>query len=454
MAYLSINPTDLQFIAEFENISDAELEVKLNTSSKAFLNWKKLSLNQKLDYVKKIADVLLQNRQFHAETISREMGKPITQSIMEIEKCAALCDYYCQNAEKLLESNVFTDAHKNSLVVYEPMGIVYGVMPWNFPYWQVFRFFIPNIILGNCCLLKHASNVPLCASNIEKIVLDAGVPEGVFSNLFINYLQSETVIAYPSVCGVTLTGSEAAGAKVAELAGKNIKKSVLELGGSDPFIVLPDADLKEAVKTGVFARMQNAGQSCIASKRFLIHEDVYQKFLTDYIIAINELKIGDPLDENTDLGPLARPYLLHELISQIDRSVAGGASIACGGKMLQNDKLFFLPTILENVTKDCPAYHEEIFGPVAVFFKFKSLDEAIELANDTEFGLGASIWTANYEIAMSLARQIDTGTVAVNGLVKSYPALPFGGIKKSGYGRELGEAGLKEFANSKTINLF
>jgi len=454
MAYQSINPADFKLLAEFVCISDSELNDKLNKSVAAYQFWSKTDIKFRLNLIRKIAEKLMSDFQFHAELISLEMGKPITQSKMEIQKCAALCHYYCEKAEELLKPIHYQENDRKSMIVFEPMGIVYGVMPWNFPYWQVFRFFIPNLILGNVCLLKHASNVPQCALNIEKVVSEAGVQEGVFANLFINYNQSEAVINHPAVCGVTLTGSEAAGAKVAELAGKNIKKSVLELGGSDPFIVLPDANLDKAVEIGIFARMQNAGQSCIAAKRFIIHEQVYDEFRHKYIAAAEKMKIGNPLDTETDLGPLARPYLLDELVAQIEKSVNMGATIATGGKILHKNKLFFEPTVIENVTEGMPAFHEEIFGPVAVFFKFKTLEEAIELANITEFGLGASVWTQNIEQGLKLAGQINSGIVAVNGLVKSSPDLPFGGTKKSGFGRELGEAGLKEFSNIKTINIF
>jgi len=454
MTYKSINPATLEKLGEFPLLDNTLLEDKLKISKNVFLTWKNLSIDERLRYVKEIGLLLKSDLVYHAKLISTEMGKPFTQAKTEIEKCILLCDFYFDNAKSLIKDKEFNENGKLSYITYEPMGIIYGIMPWNFPYWQVFRFFIPNIILGNTTLLKHASNVPQCALAIEKIVKSAGVPDGVFTNLFIDYQQSEKVISFDGVCGVTLTGSEMAGSKVAELAGKNLKKTVLELGGSDPFIVFDDADIDKAVEIGLFARMQNAGQSCIASKRFLIHQSVFDNFTEKFILACNNLKMDSPLSEDTELGPLANPYLLEELENQVNTSVRLGAKVLCGGGVLEKGRLFYKPTVITDVNQGMPLFKEEVFGPVAVFFKFNSDVEAIELANNTEFGLGASVWTKNIEKAMKVAKNIVTGTVAINGLVKSDPKLPFGGVKKSGFGRELGELGLKEFANIKTINVF
>lgn len=454
MTYKSINPATLEKLGEFPLLDNTLLEDKLKISKNVFLTWKNLSIDERLRYVKEIGLHLKSDLVYHAKLISTEMGKPFTQAKTEIEKCILLCDFYFDNAKSLIKDKEFNENGKLSYITYEPMGIIYGIMPWNFPYWQVFRFFIPNIILGNTTLLKHASNVPQCALAIEKIVKSAGVPDGVFTNLFIDYQQSEKVISFDGVCGVTLTGSEMAGSKVAELAGKNLKKTVLELGGSDPFIVFDDADIDKAVEIGLFARMQNAGQSCIASKRFLIHQSVFDNFTEKFILACNNLKMDSPLSEDTELGPLANPYLLEELENQVNTSVRLGAKVLCGGGVLEKGRLFYKPTVITDVNQGMPLFKEEVFGPVAVFFKFNSDVEAIELANSTEFGLGASVWTKNIEKAMKVAKNIVTGTVAINGLVKSDPKLPFGGVKKSGFGRELGELGLKEFANIKTINVF
>jgi len=454
MTYKSINPATLEKLGEFPLLDNTLLEDKLKISKNVFLTWKNISIDERLRYVKEIGLHLKSDLVYHAKLISTEMGKPFTQAKTEIEKCILLCDFYFDNAKSLIKDKEFNENGKLSYITYEPMGIIYGIMPWNFPYWQVFRFFIPNIILGNTTLLKHASNVPQCALAIEKIVKSAGVPDGVFTNLFIDYQQSEKVISFDGVCGVTLTGSEMAGSKVAELAGKNLKKTVLELGGSDPFIVFDDADIDKAVEIGLFARMQNAGQSCIASKRFLIHQSVFDNFTEKFILACNNLKMDSPLSEDTELGPLANPYLLEELENQVNTSVRLGAKVLCGGGVLEKGRLFYKPTVITDVNQGMPLFKEEVFGPVAVFFKFNSDVEAIELANSTEFGLGASVWTKNIEKAMKVAKNIVTGTVAINGLVKSDPKLPFGGVKKSGFGRELGELGLKEFANIKTINVF
>jgi len=454
MAYRSFNPATLTLMKTFKEISDSDLHEKLEKGWNSFLHWERTALNERLLYLNKLSGLLLKRKEDLAALITMEMGKPIQQSRAEIEKCALLCDYYFENAPSLLQEIHYPSNAKKSIVTYNPTGIIYGVMPWNFPFWQVFRFFIPNIVLGNTTLLKHASNVPQCAEAIGKTVSEAGVPEGVFQNLFISYTQSDQVITSPYVQGVTLTGSESAGARVAALAGKHIKKSVLELGGSDPFIVLEDADLDLAVETALIARMQNAGQSCIAAKRFIVHKSVYDLFTEKFIKAVKQIKIGDPMNENTFMGPMATENLVRELEDQLSSSVTMGARILTGGQRVKAGLLYFEPTIIDNVKKGMPAYDQEVFGPLASLFKVHNMDEALTLANDTEFGLGASVWTTDQEKALYMAKCIRTGTVAINGGVRSEPRIPFGGTKKSGYGRELADLGLKEFSNIKTINIF
>lgn len=454
MNYESINPYTTDLIKSYDFIRDDELENKLQIAVQAYSKWRRTSTAMRKELVESLAAVFKKELEFHSRLISVEMGKPIRQARAENEKCIRLCDYYAQNFASILKSQEVPSHAKRSFISYEPLGIVFAIMPWNFPYWQVFRYLIPNLLLGNTSLLKHASNVPQCAIHLEKLFLDAGFPEGVFMNLFISHQQAEKVIQTPEICGVTLTGSELAGSKIAALAGKYIKKTVLELGGSDPFIVLEDADLELTAKNAVFARMQNTGQSCIASKRFIIMKPVYNEFIELFKREITQQVIGDPLDENTDIGPLARAYLLEELETQVNGSVQMGAEILLGGQRHVAGKWFYSPTVLANIRPGMPAYAEEMFGPVAAVFAVNSADQAVSLANDTDFGLGASVWTQDEEKALKIASEIITGTVSVNGVVKSNPQLPFGGVKKSGFGRELADFGLKEFANIKTINIF
>lgn len=455
MEYRSINPYNSKLLNAYRVLTNDELDRKLNLSSKAFSRWSKEQLSVRLKLVKSVGSLLSDERNKHAEIISLEMGKPITQSLSEIDKCVSLCYYYADVAQDALSSKIFfSTSTKKSIVKYQPIGIVFGVMPWNFPYWQVFRFLIPNLTLGNTTLLKHASNVPQCADEMESLFLRAGFSEGVFQNLFINYKQAEKVIEFKDVWGATLTGSEKAGSHIASLAGKNIKKSVLELGGSDPFIVLKDANIEKAVSFGLTARMQNTGQSCIAAKRFIVQESVYDDFVECFKEKAQKLVLGDPLDESTEIGPIAREYLLYELEGQVKSTIERGATLICGGSRFDKNKNFYKPTIISNIGKNCPAYYEEIFGPVALMFKFNESKDAIELANDSQFGLGATVWSENIDEAEQIALNLNAGTVAINGMVKSAPELPFGGVKKSGYGRELSEIGLFEFANMKTINLY
>jgi succinate-semialdehyde dehydrogenase/glutarate-semialdehyde dehydrogenase len=379
------------------------------------------------------------------------MGKPISQAIAEIEKCVWVCEYYAAHARRILSEEIIeTDALQSS-VRFNPLGIVLAIMPWNFPFWQVFRFAAPALMAGNAGLLKHASNVPLCALAIEELFYDAGFPQNVFRTLLIGSSHVEEVITNTKVKAVTLTGSEPAGKQVAEACGKVLKKSVMELGGSDPFIVLDDANIDCAVQIAVAARNMNNGQSCIAAKRFIVTEKVYGEFENKFITLMKNVQVGDPTKAETEVGPIAREDLLNELEMQIQLSVQKGAIVLCGGKRIKSEGYFLEPTILSNVLPGMPAYEEELFGPVASLIKAKDEDDALRIANDSRYGLGASLWTNDIEHAKELANVLECGSVFINGMVKSDPRLPFGGIKYSGYGRELSHYGIKEFLNIKTV---
>ncbi len=421
---------------------------KINTAATAFQRWKKTALTERIQHIKNLKAKLLENKKEYAEWISKEMGKPITQSIAEVEKCGLLCDYYIHNAPTFLQGRTITTEATESYVTYEPLGVLLGVMPWNFPLWQVFRFAIPSIVAGNTVVVKHASNVPETAQIIETLCRDSGLPEGIYQNLPISSKEVADIIANPHIKAVSLTGSENAGIAVATEAAKHLKKSVLELGGSNAFIVCEDADLEKAVSTAVNARMQNAGQSCIAGKRFLIQETIYDSFLEKYKNALGQLKMGDPMDPTTQIGPMARVDLAQEVENQVQQSVAMGAVIAFGGT---RNEAYFDPTIITNITKDMPVFNEEVFGPVAALVAFKNLDEAISISNTSRFGLGVSVFTQNIDRIKTRIADFEEGAVFINEMVKSDPRLPFGGIKKSGYGRELSEEGIHEFVNIKTV---
>ena len=410
--------------------------------------WEKTSLNDRLAYLPALASLLLENKEEYAKAITTEMHKPISQSIAEIEKCALLCKYYYENAETFLATkSIKTDASE-SFVTYEPMGVILGIMPWNFPFWQVFRFAVPTLIAGNTVVVKHASNVPKCAEFIESIFEKARFPKGCYQNLSISSQEVAAVIANPIIKAVSLTGSEQAGIAVAAEAGKQLKKCVLELGGNNAFIILEDANLDKAVATAVNARMQNAGQSCIAAKRFLVHENIAKDFVDKFKVAVQNLKIGNPLDKETQIASLARVDLTEELEKQVQQSIQMGAQLILGGK---RNNAFYEPTILTNVTPQMPVFHEETFGPVAAITTFKTIEEAIALSNESQFGLGVSIFTRDIDFIKTKISAFKEGAVFINEMVKSDPRLPFGGIKKSGYGRELSEEGIKEFVNIKTV---
>ncbi len=451
MSIVSINPANGKVIRKFDEFSLEKVFSIIDEVQKDYESWRKLSYSARSKFLFNVAETLRKNKRKYAEIMTNEMGKPITQAEAEVEKSAWVCEYYAENAERFLSHEfVETDASE-SYVRFDPIGIVLAVMPWNFPFWQVFRFAAPALMAGNAGILKHASNVPMSALAIEEIFRESGLPENIFRTLLIGSKPVPEIIKHPLVKAATLTGSEPAGSRVAELAGKEIKKTVLELGGSDPFIVLEDADIDEAVNVGVTARLINNGQSCIAAKRFIYVEKIAEEFETKFVEKMKAVKVGDPMNEETELGPIAREDLLLELHEQVQTSVKQGAKILLGGERLNREGAFYPATVLANVQKGMLAYKEELFGPVAIFIKVKDEAEAIKVANDTNFGLGASIWTQNIKHAKELVGEIHSGAVFVNGLVKSDPRLPFGGTKRSGYGRELSHYGIKEFVNIKTV---
>lgn len=447
----SINPFTEEVIAEYKELNSEEIEQRLVLAENAFGAWRKTNFVERKEKMLVLARLLREQKREMAEIATREMGKPITQSIAEVEKCAMLCEYYAQNAEYILKEEYITTDASESFVRFDPIGIVLAVMPWNFPYWQVLRFIVPAAMAGNVGVLKHASNVQGCAGAIERIFLEAGFPEGVFQNLSIVSSQVEAVVRDARIKAVTLTGSEYAGRKVAEVAGDEVKHSVLELGGSDPFIVLSDANLDLVEKMAPIARLQNCGQSCIAAKRFIVVESIAQEFLKRFKNSFENYIVGDPMDEKTQMGPMVNESSCDEIQKQVQDSIAAGAVLVTGGKRLEGKGFFYAPTILSNVKKGMRAYSEEMFGPLASVIVVQDENEAIKVANDTSFGLGSSIWTADIQKAKELARHIHAGNVFINAIVKSDPRLPFGGIGRSGYGRELSHYGIKEFVNIKTV---
>ena len=451
MAIASVNPATGETVATFEPLTRQDVEQKLQRAAEAFAINRARSFADRAARMRRVASLLEARAADYARTITVEMGKPIKAAVAEVQKCANVCRFYAEHAEAYLaDEHVKTDA-RESYIRFEPLGPVLAVMPWNFPFWQVFRFAAPALMAGNVGLLKHASNVPQSALAIDEIFREAGFDRGEFQTLLISADQVGWLLDDERVKAATLTGSEAAGASVASAAAKQIKKSVLELGGSDPFVVMPTANLDEAVKIGIKARIVNNGQSCIAAKRFILHEEIADAFESKFVAAMQALTLGDPLDENVDVGPLAMAQIVDDLEKQVNESVAAGAKLLTGGKRVAMPGNFFAPTVLSDIPPDAPAYSEETFGPVASLFRIRDLAEAIALANATPFGLGASVWTTDMAEAKELVAGIESGQVFVNAMVASDPRIPFGGTKHSGFGRELGEYGIREFVNVKTV---
>jgi acyl-CoA reductase-like NAD-dependent aldehyde dehydrogenase len=447
----SINPATGEELASFDEFTPDQVEEALSRADAAFREWRERSFAERATPMRKAAEVLRRRKSELARLITLEMGKPIGEAEAEIEKCAWNCEFYAEQAEHFLaDERVETNA-QDSYVAYEPLGVVLAVMPWNFPFWQVIRFAAPAVMAGNAAVLKHASNVPQCALAVEQVFREAGFPDGLFRTVLVGGAAVERIIEDPRVKAVTLTGSSEVGEKVASAAGRNLKKQVLELGGSDPFIVLKDADLRAAAEMAAKARFQNTGQSCIAAKRFIVEQSVADEFEQLFKEAAGKLKVGDPLDPETRIGPLARADLLDALEEQVEESVRRGARVVLGGKRLDGRGYFFEPTVLTGVDREMPAFRQETFGPVAAVIRAQDEREALELANDSEYGLGASLWTRDLERGRRLARKVESGSVFINGMVASDPRLPFGGVKRSGYGRELSSFGIREFTNIQTI---
>ena len=447
----AINPATGELIHEYPEHDELELNERLAKAQEAFNSWRRFDFEERARHLSAVADRLRENTDRLARLITEEMGKPIAASESEVDKCAWGCDFYAENAQRFLApENVGTDASK-SFVRYDPLGPVLAIMPWNFPYWQFFRFAAPALMAGNVALLKHAGNVPGSALAIEAVFNEAGVPDGVMSTLLVSSERAKLLIGHPAVRAVTLTGSDRAGREVASEAGRCLKKAVLELGGSDPFIVLDDVDPAEAGKQAAKARTINSGQSCIAAKRFIVDDSIADRFEEEFVRAMEGLKVGDPMDQGTDVGPMAREDLLDSLDEQVRRTVEAGAQLRTGGHRIDGKGWFYAPTVLTGVEPGMAAFDEETFGPVAAVIRAKDPAHAVELANRSQFGLGASVWTADPARGEDLAAEIDSGSVFVNGIVKSDPRLPFGGVKSSGYGRELAEVGIREFVNIKTV---
>jgi succinate-semialdehyde dehydrogenase/glutarate-semialdehyde dehydrogenase len=451
VAIASINPATGETLRSFDPHGDAEVERRLALAAGLAPGWKAASFGERAGRLQRAAELLEARKPEWARIMTLEMGKPIGAAIAEVEKCAWACRFYAENAERFLADELVATDASRSFVRYDPLGPVLAIMPWNFPFWQVFRFAAPALLAGNVGLLKHASNVPQCALAIEDIFRQAGYPEGAFQTLLVGSERVAALIDDPRVAAVTLTGSEGAGVSVGRSAGAQIKKAVLELGGSDPFLVMPSADVAAAAATAVKARTINNGQSCIAAKRFIVHQDVAAEFERVFVEKMRALKVGDPADPSVEIGPLATPAIAAEVHDLVERSVAAGARLVLGGKRLERPGNYYAPTVLADVPQGSPAAVEEIFGPVASLFRVKSLDEAIFVANQTRFGLGASAWTRDEAERERLIRGIEAGAVFINGMVKSDPRLPFGGIKRSGFGRELAVQGIREFVNVKSV---
>jgi succinate-semialdehyde dehydrogenase / glutarate-semialdehyde dehydrogenase len=452
MAIETINPASGERLRTFEPEGPAAIEEKLASAAAAFGSWSRRPVAERATIVRRAGEILEAERERFGRLMTLEMGKLIGAAEQEAEKCADGCRYYADHGEEFLRPEIVAESPGGrDAVFFQALGAVLAVMPWNFPFWQVIRFAAPALVAGNVGLLKHASNVPQCALAIEELFRRAGAPPGVFQTLLIGSDRVGALIADDRVAAVTVTGSEAAGRSIAAAAGAHLKKSVLELGGSDPFLVLPSADLDRAVATAVKARIVNSGQSCIAAKRFIVADAIYDRFAERFVAAMEALAVGDPMDSRTEVGPLATPAILDEVATQVERSVAAGARLLTGGRRVPGPGNFYPPTVLADIPPTAPAACEEVFGPVAALFRVAGIDQAIELANGTHFGLGAAAWTRDPAEAERLARQLEAGSVFINGMVASDARFPFGGVKRSGYGRELARFGLREFVNIKTV---
>ncbi|HEX6626772.1 MAG TPA: NAD-dependent succinate-semialdehyde dehydrogenase [Gemmatimonadaceae bacterium] len=453
MSIATINPANGQKIKSFEPHSPSQVDTALDRAVSAFEQHRRTSFAERASRMRKVAGLLEKECRELGRLMTLEVGKPIKAAVAEAEKCATACNYYADNAERFLADEPVEMEGGRNWITFQPLGVVLAIMPWNFPFWQVFRFAAPALMAGNVGLLKHASNVPQCALAIEDLFRRAGFADGAFQTLLIGSEAVEGIIADPRIAAVTLTGSEGAGRSVAGAAGKNLKKCVIELGGSDPFIVMPSADFDAAVSTAVTARMINNGQSCIAAKRFIIHQQIYDRFVDRFVERISRVRVGDPMDESTELGPLATGAIRDELDQQVQASVKAGARVLTGGKRIAHEGYFYEQTVLADIPPSAPAAREELFGPVASVFKAKDLDDAINIANGTTFGLGASAWTLDNTERARFVAEIQSGLLFINGLVASDARLPFGGVKHSGFGRELGEFGIREFVNIKSVRV-
>lgn len=448
----TVNPTTGKVIEEYDLMDDSELDSIINKAAAARSGWNGLSFDERAAYLKRIAEILEERKNELGELMATEMGKPLPQGVSEAEKCAWVCNYYADNAASFLKNETIETDASCSYVTYNPLGTVLAIMPWNFPFWQLFRFAAPALMAGNAALLKHAPNVTGCALEIESIIHKAGVPKSIFRTILADIDQTQAMITHSEIDAVTLTGSTRAGKAVAAQAGSVLKKTVLELGGSDPYLILKDADLEKAAETCVASRLINSGQSCIAAKRFIAVQDVYDDFLEMVLTNMNEKMVGDPFEETTDIGPMARFDLRDQLHKQVKKSVEKGAACLLGGEISDSEGAFYPATVLTDVKKGMPAYEEELFGPVASVLKAENEEDAIAIANDSSFGLGAAVFSKDVNRAERIAAEsLEAGCCFVNEFVKSDPRLPFGGIKKSGYGRELSHHGIKEFVNIKTV---
>jgi succinate-semialdehyde dehydrogenase/glutarate-semialdehyde dehydrogenase len=451
MAIATINPATGKTLKIFEPLSDSQIDRRIERAAGTFREFSRLSFPQRGQMMLKAAELLEAEKKELAQLMTTEMGKTFRSAVDEAVKCAGACRYYAENAERFLADEVIATTASRSYVRYQPLGIILVVMPWNYPFWQVFRFIAPGLMAGNVGLLKHASNVPQCALKVEEILLRAGFPEGAFQTLLIGSDKVDGILSDPRIAAATLTGSEDAGIKVGMGAAQRVKKVVLELGGSDPFIVMPSANLDDAVATAVKARTLNNGQSCIAAKRFIVAEPIAERFEREFVKRMEALKLGDPFDEKTDVGPLATADAVASLHADVEKTISAGGRVLTGGKPAQLPGYFYLPTVLTNIPRISPAYSEELFGPVASLFRVENVSEAIRIANDTRFGLGASAWTNDEVEQDRFINELDAGMVFINQMVASDPRVPFGGVKRSGYGRELSMYGIREFTNVKTV---